>query len=107
MDEIEKSPVFREIVALVEKQVAANAVHDPSRSEALLAEKKILSDQIRGWSLSLGRPDLPDVIRRDLEAQWQLASGRIAEIDRMLGDDERLQQYAGQLVDPEDVKVRL
>ena len=58
MDEIEKSPVFRESVALVEKQVAANVVHNPSRTETLLAEKKMLSDQIRGWSLSLGRPNL-------------------------------------------------
>jgi hypothetical protein len=107
MDEIEKSPVFREIVALVEQQLTTNANNQPSRKDALVAERKLLSDNIRGWAQSLGRPDLPDTIRRNLEEEWQVASDRIAELDRMVTDDELLQQSAEHLVDPEDVKARL
>jgi hypothetical protein len=107
MDDFSNNPVFREIVTLLQKELARQTDQVPSRRSALVEEKRQLELQIAGWTQSLGRPDLDSSVRRSLETTWAEAHCRLRELDQELLADENLEQRRRLEIDPQDVAERL
>jgi hypothetical protein len=95
------------LTALVEREFKQMTENRPSQAAAYQSEIIDLQRQMTGWSLSLGRPELPEAIRRKLEQEWQNASEREAELQRLLSAEAVLQQQQTLTVDSDQVRESL
>ncbi|HTN75336.1 MAG TPA: recombinase family protein [Pirellulaceae bacterium] len=91
------------LTALVERELKRLVETRPSQTATLHAELEQLKRQYSGWSQSLGRPDLPDVVRRDIEQNWAESSERQDELQRLLAVEESLRQQQTLDVDQDQV----
>lgn len=96
-----------EIVQLINQELQRRLAARPAIAPGLTSEREAIDRQITGWSQSLARPDLPEVVRRDLEARWAEADGRKREIDNLLSEDEAARRQSEICVDRDAVRERL
>ena len=78
---IETMPWFRELQKLVQAEIDKASAGVVDRRPAVEAEIADLKNQIRGWRLSLGKPDLDEAVR-DLLSEKDVASSVTRLTDR-------------------------
>jgi hypothetical protein len=66
-----------------------------------------LESKIRGWSLSLAKPDLPADVRDDIESGYAGARARIREIQAALAGEDGRAAQRDRLLDPAAALARL
>ncbi|HEY1376062.1 MAG TPA: recombinase family protein [Gemmataceae bacterium] len=89
-----------EVVAAVEQEIARHRACQPDRAAAQEAELCQLDDQLRGWMMSLGDPDLPGAVRTDIVSRYDAAKARRAELDAQVRADRVMSEQINRAVDP-------
>ena len=80
---------------------------ESDRRPALRSESEGLRTSISGWMQSLGRPDLPEAVRQDLEAEYARARSRLGEIESALEALDSTGPRLRRLLDPSSALARL
>ena len=74
---------------------------------SLESERDSLEELCCGWRKSLGKPDLKNALRLDIESDYSLAKARINAIECSLAEKSALCSSVDDLVNPEIVAQRL
>lgn len=95
------------LLVLVNRALQRLVAERPSNTDALRAELAMLTQSCSGWTQSLGRPDLPEPVRRELEQRWDEANTRRKVLERELREEEQMRRREVFTVDSDEVQRRL
>lgn len=98
---------FSELCALVERELLRLRRRQNDLRPALEAERERLEAQIRGWTQSLGKPDLDSAVRAAVEESLRGAFERQREIEATLAEREAADRIVEGALDPRQVADRL
>lgn len=106
-DPADSETVMVELIELVNQALKRHVSEQPSAAAAIEAEIAAIDQNVSGWRQSLGRPDLMQAIRCDLEQQWEKAADRKQILERQLRDEVRQRQRQELVVDREEIQHRV
>jgi hypothetical protein len=98
---------LREVTTLVQRELERKQQQRPRQRPRLEAEAAELASQMAGWAQSLGRRELPESLRRELEARYDEAHRRQQEIVRLLDEGDALDHNHTVHVDKDAVLAKL
>lgn len=106
-NDIRQLPWFLELRELVQRELSRLTETQHDQLPALEQEAKLLGDKIKGWSLSLGKLDLPTVLQIAIEADSRAVLERWQEIENTLLEREAQSGQADRIIDESEVLHRL
>jgi hypothetical protein len=86
------------------QDLRAMAAQQPDPGPALQQQIQELQQRMAGWTVSLGKSDLPAALRHDLETQYAQAAQDLSEVQQKLAQSQNGQQT---IADVLDVRVAL
>ena len=104
---LEASTWYPELKVLIADALTRRHENTPDRRPALLTDAEKLERQNRGWSQSLGNPDLPLVVRRQIEADMAVTQSRLTEIQTELIQLDAAASHSAIEISADDVAARL
>ena len=78
-----------------------------SRRPALETERREIEECIRGWSISLGNPQLPALVRQSIEKKLDAVTVRQQDIDAEFAELDAAAAGAKRIIQVDDVMTRL
>jgi hypothetical protein len=97
-----QNPHFQAFCEATQQCVDQLRSREPDPSAKLQAEQKQLEEQCSGWRQSLGNPNLPQLLRSDIERDYGAATERLQELNSALRAAE-IEHRRRPEVDPEAV----
>lgn len=101
----------RGLINQVRKMVEAQRVQDHAQHESIIPELESelvkLQDQVSGWSISLGQPQIPLRLRTKLIADSGEALERIDKIEQLINTQESESAVFDRIVKPSEIEDRL
>jgi DNA invertase Pin-like site-specific DNA recombinase len=96
-----------ELLALVRQELLRYRADEPDRAAADERELQQIEQQMAGWAQSLGNPQLPAALRRDLEASYAEKSQRQQELRQSQAADQALERHLDETLDAAQVVDQL
>lgn len=96
-----------ELLEMVRHEQQRFQVDEPDRPAAVKEELRQLDQQLTGWSLTLGNPNLPATVRTDIEDRYARAKLRQQELQQSLDDRKAVDEHRGRAFDPKAVIAAL
>lgn len=94
---------FPDLVALVREELNRYRAAEPDRATLRAAELRGLGEQLAGWAMTLGNPQLPQSVRTDIIAKYDQAKARQAELEAQVESERALDGHLGRTLDPRAV----
>ena len=91
----------------IERELARLSQTENDRRPAIVKEIADLRETIRGWSISLAKPELNPAVREDLEVRYADAKASLRELESALEGLEGQAQQKHKLLDPKQVLERM
>jgi transposase len=79
----------------------------PDKLSALESERKAIEAKIRGFTLSLGDPELSSDLRSAIQKEWEDAIARANEIDQVSREQTSRGEQIERILDPKEILERL
>lgn len=107
LEALKKAPWFEPLIR--EVQEASRRITERKQTDRPALEKQVksLEDDIRGWSLSLAKPDLPAAVRGQIEIKLNQAILQTQELECRLDELEAVEVETQRIITPELVLTRL
>jgi hypothetical protein len=96
-------PWLPELMELVRQELGRRRGDEPARAAAAQEELQQLEQQIAGWTLSLGNPQLPVAVRGEIEGRFAQAKRRQQDLEQALNAERALQRHLERALDPAEV----
>jgi DNA invertase Pin-like site-specific DNA recombinase len=96
-------PWLPELLGLVRQEWQRYREDEPGRAAADKREAGELEQQLAGWALSLGNPQLPTVVRADIEARYAQGKQRQQELLQSVAARQAWQEHLDRALDPRAV----
>jgi hypothetical protein len=90
-------------MGLVRQELHRHRDDEPGRAVAVQEELRQLGEQIIGWALSLGNPQLPASVRGEIEGRFAQAKQRQQDLEQSLAAERALERHLEQALNPEQV----
>jgi predicted DNA-binding protein (UPF0251 family) len=100
-------PELTELLSEIERELTELLPQAADRRPTLEAERERLERQIRGWTQSLGNPDLHPAVRTSIERETTQGHERLLEIEDELRRESVCERSAQEAVDAEAALERL
>jgi DNA invertase Pin-like site-specific DNA recombinase len=107
LEALQRTEWFGPLVRQVQEELDRLAAEQQDDGPALEKEVQDLRDQVRGWSQSLAKSDLPPAVRSVIEKDFNDALQRQRELERQLAERQAPHQGVRAVVEPEQVVARL
>ena len=91
----------------IERELARLSQTENDRRPAIVKEIADLRETIRGWSISLAKPELNPAVREDLEVRYADAKASLRELESALEGLEGQAQQKHKLLDHKQVLERM
>ena len=95
------------LMGSIEKILRESRADDPNRIAAIEEEVRELNRNLDGWMRTLGKADLPDLLRKDIEEKYDQARHRRNELTRRIESEQSLERQAERILDPKQLIERL
>jgi DNA invertase Pin-like site-specific DNA recombinase len=100
-------PWLPELMQMVQLELWRFSDEEPDRVAAMEQELEGIDRQLAGWTMTLGDPSLPAVVRGDVVAQYERAKGRRQELEQRAAAGRALCDHVGRMLDPGEVIAQL
>jgi site-specific DNA recombinase len=100
----EQTPTWLpELMDLVRRELRRYREEEPDRLAAIEQELRQLDQQLAGWTMTLGNPQLPATVRIDIEARFARAKQLQQELQERIGAETAMQQHLDMMLDARQV----
>jgi transposase-like protein len=96
-----------ELLEMVRQEQQRLRADEPDRTAAETEELRQLEQQLAGWSMTLGNPQLPQSIRTDIEARYAQGKQHQQELLQSVATRKALQDHLDRTVDAKTVVAAL
>lgn len=103
VQDLQKTTWFSDLVNRVQAEFDQIAAQDHHEVPDLLREHDDLQKLLRGWSQSLGRPDLDPSVRAALELEYANAIARQKELELLMQQGMARQEQIQKVINPQHV----
>jgi hypothetical protein len=100
-------PWLPELLAMVRQEQQRLRADEPDRSAAETEELRQLEQQLSGWAMTLGNPQLPQAVRTDIEERYTQGKQRQQELRQSVGARKALQEHLDRTLDAGTVVAAL
>jgi DNA invertase Pin-like site-specific DNA recombinase len=96
-----------ELLAMVRQEQQRLRAEEPDRSAGEKEELRQLEEQLAGWVMTLGNPQLPSEVRGDIEVRYGQAKQRQQELLQSVAARQALQEHFDRTLDAKAVIAAL
>jgi DNA invertase Pin-like site-specific DNA recombinase/DNA-binding CsgD family transcriptional regulator len=96
-----------ELTDLVRRELRRYREEEPDRLAAVEQELRQLEQQLAGWTMTLGNPQLPTSVRIDIEARFAQAKQIQQELQERVAAEKAMQRHLDLMLDPKEVIEQL
>jgi hypothetical protein len=92
-----------DLMLMVRQELQRVQAEEPDRNAADQEEVQRLEQQLSGWLMTLGNPQLPGSVRSDIEARYAEGKARLQVLQQAIASRNTTEEYWNRVLDPRNV----